>query len=650
MFLRVLILLLSGFWSLTAQPAQAEEAPRHTQARIFSTVEGVDQLKTVPVGIEVRLDPGWKTYWRTPGEVGLAPVFDWSGSMNVKKARLQWPAPSRFAAFDIDNYGYENSITFPVDIKPQETGKPVSLSLKLDLLICNKICIPESHRLSLTIPAGAAKVSADQGALAAAMQKIPAIGDEGGFSIQNIWLETGDDGKIYFHVNAGAPAPFGADADMFVEHSSFISIGKPAFSYDSAQQRLHIQAPVRSSETLETLQKILGQGRITLTVVDQGRAFERQTALNGEKAPRIAENISRLAQEHLNLGILFFAFMGGLILNLMPCVLPVLSLKILSVLSHGGKDHRIHRWALFRNFMASAAGILFSFWLMAGALTALKTAGQSIGWGIQFQHPGFLIFLIAVLSAFAAKMWGLYEIQVPRFIARNLPARHEHEPTLAGHFLTGAFATLLATPCTAPFLGTAVSFALAGAAADIFIVFTFLGIGLAFPYIILALSPQIFKYMPKPGRWMVTFKKVLAVALALTAAWLVSVLITISSQPTLDSGWSLFDETLIMPAVEDGKTVVVDVTADWCLTCKANKRLVLDQQDVEDALSAPNILRLQADWTQRNETIAAYLKKYGKYGVPFNIVYGPGAPNGIILNELLSKQEIMRALAEASDE
>jgi suppressor for copper-sensitivity B len=140
------------------------------------------------------------------------------------------------------------------------------------------------------------------------------------------------------------------------------------------------------------------------------------------------------------------------------------------------------------------------------------------------------------------------------------------------------------------------------------------------------------------------------VALALTAAWLISVLITISGQPTLDSGWSLFDEALIVSAVEDGKTVVVDVTADWCLTCKANKRLVLDQKDVEDALSAPNILRLQADWTQRSETIAAYLRKYGKYGVPFNIVYGPGAPNGIILNELLSKQEIMRALAEASDE
>jgi suppressor for copper-sensitivity B len=156
--------------------------------------------------------------------------------------------------------------------------------------------------------------------------------------------------------------------------------------------------------------------------------------------------------------------------------------------------------------------------------------------------------------------------------------------------------------------------------------------------------------MPKPGRWMVVLKKVLAGALALTAVWLVTVLFTVSTQATLDDGWTTFDESLIAPAVEDGKTVVVDVTADWCLTCKANKRLVMDQPEVEDAISGPNILRLQADWTQRNETIAAYLRKYGKYGVPFNIVYGPGAPNGIILNELLSKQEIMRALTEATDE
>ena len=247
-------------------------------------------------------------------------------------------------------------------------------------------------------------------------------------------------------------------------------------------------------------------------------------------------------------------------------------------------------------------------------------------------------------------MWGLFEIPLPRLLAKHLAIRHEHAPTLLGHFLTGAFATLLATPCTAPFLGTAVGFALSREAADIMIVFTFMGLGLAAPYMLLAVSPRIFKYMPKPGRWMVTLKKVMSVALALTAVWLINVLITISTQPTLDDGWTKFSEALIKPAVEEGKTVVVDVTADWCLTCKANKRLVFDQQEIEDALFVPNVLLLQADWTHRDESISAYLKKYGRYGIPFNIIYGPGAPQGIILSELPSKEDVMHALAEAAAE
>ena len=261
-----------------------------------------------------------------------------------------------------------------------------------------------------------------------------------------------------------------------------------------------------------------------------------------------------------------------------------------------------------------------------------------------------LIFLIVVLSVFAANMWGLFEVPLPRAIAKHLAARHEHEPTLLGHYLTGAFATLLATPCTAPFLGTAVGFALSRQTLDIFVIFTCIGLGLALPYILLALSPKLFRYLPKPGHWMITLKKALAVILAITAIWLINVLITITTMPTLDEGWQPFGEALIAPAVRDGKTVMVDVTADWCLTCKANKRLVLEQSDIVDALSGPEILRLQADWTRHDEKIAIYLEKYGRYGIPFNAVYGPGAPDGIILPELLSKKAVLDALATAAGE
>jgi suppressor for copper-sensitivity B len=649
MFLRFLTLLIASFWFLT--PAMAGEAPRYTQARLFSAVKGVDHLKTIQVGVEVKLDEGWKAYWRTPGEAGLAPVFTWTGSENFKTAKILWPAPHRFTAFDIDNFGYEDKVVFPVEITPEEEGKPIALKLKLDLLVCKNLCVPSTQMLTLTIPAGEAEVSGDQPLLAEALRKVPATEESNDFSIKNLWLEEGSDKKVTLHAFGHAAAAPGEGADMFVESQSFLSVGKPAFIYNAGTHDLQIEASIRSDDTLDNLKKNLSGGSLTLTFVDGDRAFERRAALGGGKQETHAvDNILRATQEHADPAILLLAFIGGLILNLMPCVLPVLSLKILSVLSHGGKDHRQHRWTIFRNFMASAAGIVFSFWLMAAALIALKDAGETIGWGIQFQYPGFLVFLILVLSAFAANMWGLFEIPLPRFLAKNLAVRHENEPTLLGHFLTGAFATLLATPCTAPFLGAAVGFALSRQAVDIMVVFTFLGLGLAAPYILLALSPRIFKYMPKPGKWMVTLKKILSVALALTAVWLVSVLVTVSTQPTLDDGWTKFNEALIRPAVDEGKTVVVDVTADWCLTCKANKRLVFDQQEVEDAMFVPNVLLLQADWTHHDEAISAYLKKYGRYGIPFNIIYGPGAPDGIILSELPGKKDVLRALAEAAGE
>lgn len=641
------------FMTILPVSAHADTPPHHTRAQLISSLSGTGQNKLIQAGVAVTLDKDWKTYWRTAGEAGLAPVFDWHGSTNIKEAKILYPAPTRFIEQDTDNFGYADTVTFPVEITPEHIGQAISLRLKFDLLVCNQLCVPETHRLSLDIPAGKAVVSPAADTIAQALVKLPIKGDKPYFTLEKIWLEQDEqDSKIYLKALARSEEPPAESADMFVEHPSFPMLGKAVFTYDAPLQRLEIRMPFHSADTFETIEKSLLDGALTLTYTDGiGHAFENDRMLSvAPSALTPAKPLAAIALQSLDLRILLFAFLGGLILNLMPCVLPVLSLKILSVVSHGGKDHRIYRGQIFKNFMASALGILFSFWLMAGALVALKSAGKSIGWGIQFQHAGFLLFLITLLLIFAANMWGFFEIPLPRFIAKTASKTHEHTPTMTGHFMTGAFATLLATPCTAPFLGTAVGFALAREVFDIYTVFTFLGLGLAAPYIVLALSPRIFKYMPKPGKWMLTLRKVLAVALLVTAAWLLNVLITVSTQATLDEGWQAFNEALIKPAVDNGKTVIVDVTADWCLTCKANKRLVLEQDDIMEALSNPNILRLQADWTGRDETISAYLKKFGRYGIPFNIVYGPAAPEGIILSELLTKKEVLDALAQATDE
>lgn len=639
-------LLLFAPLAASAQPQAPEN---RATVRLFSPVTATGTEKAVPLAIDITLQDGWKTYWRTPGDAGLAPELDYAASANVESVDILYPAPHRFTIFDIDNYGYKKHVVLPIDVMTATPGQPLDFRASLDLLVCSDICVPETHEISFSLPAGEAAPSADKPAYDAAMALLP-VPANADFTFNNAYLSTDSENIHYLIVTAqSARAPSG-DSDLFVETMSQTGFAKPDTSYDRDSKTLTFKARVHSTAPIEALRAELLRQDATLTYVDDKGAYEQtlqvtETPAGMSVLEESADTPALLPQ--ISLQLIFFAFLGGLILNLMPCVLPVLSLKVMSVLSHGKEESRRK---IFRNFMASAAGIIASFWLMAGTLSVMKAAGDTIGWGIQFQHPAFLIFLIVIILVFALNMWGLFEIPLPRFIASRVKARHEQEPTMTGHFLTGAFATLLATPCTAPFLGTAIGFALAGSVFDIFTIFTFLGLGLALPYILLALLPGLFKYMPRPGVWMLVLRKLLALALVATALWLASVLYTVSTQPTLDAGWQKFDESLIAPAVADGKIVIVDITADWCITCKANKRLVLEQEDIVNAMSQANMLKLQGDWTQRDETIAAYLRKYSKFGIPFNIVYGPAAPDGIILPELLSKSDVTGALLEAAGE
>lgn len=648
-FSTLLLTLLLAFAGPAA--AQVAGAPSHATARLISPITAAGQSTTVPVAVEIVLEDGWKTYWRSPGDAGLAPVFDWTGSQNIAKTEVHYPAPHRFTAADLDNYGYGGKVVFPIDITPATRDAALELRLKLDILVCHDVCIPETKQLSLSLPAGNASPSPDADAYQYGIDRLPAAAGADDFAVQRAFIDYDTENRNYLVIEARAVNAPSKDADVFIEHSSGIVFGRPAVDYDRVSNTLTLRAPAPESRTIDALNEALNGQDIVVTLTDGGQALETTVAVSDRPAGEavMGPGLAEKARE-FDLRILLIAFIGGMILNLMPCVLPVLSIKILSVLSHGGKNKQENRGQIFRNFMASALGILFSFWIMAGSLAALKSAGQSIGWGIQFQHPAFLLFLIVLLVGFAANMFDLFDIPLPRFIARNIPAKHEHEPTLIGHFLMGAFATLLATPCTAPFLGTAVGFALARGTFEIFVIFTCLGLGLALPYILLAVSPGLFRFMPKPGRWMRTMKKVLALLLLVTAGWLASVLITVTATPALDAGWEKFDVARIAPAVQNGQTVIVDVTADWCLTCKANKKLVLQTKEIVAAISADNIVRLQADWTHRDEAIADYLRSFGKYGIPFNVVYGPRAPRGIVLPELLTQDAVLHALTEATGE
>jgi len=677
-------------------PAQGAAGPwqqtETVEGRLIAAVEGTGSLDRVPLGLHLKMKPGWKTYWRSPGDAGLPPQLSWEGSGNLAGTDFRWPAPHRFTLFGIETFGYDGEVVFPITAHAAQPGQPLDLKASVDLLVCSEICVPQHLDLTLAVPAGPALSSGgDANLIARFASYVPGDGAASGLGIESV--RTSGKGLI---VTATAREPF-VDPDLFVENAAGAVFGAPTLAFADGNRRITITLP-------PTGQPMALDGLpVTLTLVDGARSMETAATVNAGSAARTG-----LSGAPGLIAILGFALIGGLLLNLMPCVLPVLSLKLLSVVSHGGSAPREIR----AGFLASAAGILFSFLVLAGAAIALKLTGSAVGWGIQFQQPLFLVFMVVLVTGFAANLWGLFEIPLPRIIADIAVGGHNsghnpdgtHTTSLGGHFATGALATLLATPCSAPFLGTAVGFALARGPLEILAVFTALGLGLALPYLLIAVFPALASRMPRPGRWMLVLRRVLGGTLALTGVWLLSVLAVQASPAAalaigalmatlilvlairkrlpgririaggalaavlaltafglpltldrhasqaaaaIDGRWTPFDKTAIAGQVAAGRTVFVDVTADWCITCQANKKLVLTRGSVAERLSGKDIVPMRADWTLPDDRIAAYLAEHGRYGIPFNMVYGPGAPDGIPLPELLTEAAVMDALDRA---
>lgn len=405
----------------------------------------------------------------------------------------------------------------------------------------------------------------------------------------------------------------------------------------------------------------------------------------------------------LHLGLmLLLALLGGLILNAMPCVLPVLSLKVFALVKEAGKG----RAEVVVGALTTSLGILVSFWVLALGAVVARAAGASVGWGIQFQEPVFVTFLTVVVVLFCLNLWGLFEIPLPSRLARLTESGPRQG--VPGHLATGMFATLMATPCSAPFLGTAVGFALAQEAATILAIFTAVGVGMALPYLAVAVAPGALRLLPRPGPWTETLKGVMGFLLAGAAVWLffvlaaqisaerlallklgllgmalflwlrqgrpavaparrlgtlgvvASVLFTlgvplyggeIGREPTEVHteriAWVPFERQRLDALVADGRLVFVDVTADWCFTCKVNERLVLETRTVADAFEAHEVVPMKADWTNRDPEIGAYLAEFGRYGIPFYVLYRPGQEPHLF-GELITRDGIVSTVRSAA--
>ncbi|MCK5818262.1 MAG: thioredoxin family protein [Psychromonas sp.] len=657
----------------------------------------VDQAhKAVQALLNVNLDGDWKTYWRSPGEGGIAPALNWQkNSKNINSVDWFWPAPKRYVVLGVNTIGYKHHINFPLKIKVNDLNKEVLLKGVLTLPSCTNICVLTDYPIELRFTPSMLKVNSDVSfKYQKAKGTVPIVVTEDAINkahenvnithLETYWNNKTQQLTVQIDTNSAWKK---ADVFADIQDKNFknVSFSVPTISIKG--KRLTAKFTAKSWAGKVNLSSAI----IHTTLISKN--------LSVEVISKPSLHMLKIKHDQASQNILkmfLFALLGGLILNIMPCVLPVLGMKLSSILG----THGIERTKIRRQFLASSAGIISSFWILAGFLLLVKLSGNALGWGIQFQNPYFIAAMVVITAVFAANMLGIFEIQLPSRLQTWLATRGDQ--SYIGHYLQGMFATLLATPCSAPFLGTAVAFALGASNYELVAIFTALGIGMSIPWLLIAAFPIIAQRLPKPGKWMNSIKIFFALMILATCLWLLSLMtifiglskvltivtillltffiliyrthgkkllyIIISlliilcaatlsirhlyennrlAQKQIDLHWQVLDSKTIDQQVAAGKTVFVEVTADWCVTCKANEIGVIDQEPVYSALQANNIVLMKGDWTKPSTKVTQFLHRYGRYGVPFNIVYGPNAPKGIKLSTILSKKAVIDALNQA---
>ncbi|WP_414932906.1 protein-disulfide reductase DsbD family protein [Vibrio europaeus] len=684
-------LMLSSVLFSTLAFAQVETGwmvnPDHPPAKTRFVVTGqVNPTdKTVEGFLEVALEGDWKTYWRSPGEGGIAPTISWQGSSNLDSVDWHWPYPQQFNLLGINTLGYKGDTLIPMTLHVEDFNKPVSLDAKLTLSSCTTICVLTDYPFSLDFIPSELVVSEQAmyqhaQAISQVPKASPLISEQSA-----VWDSSTNQLQVTLI------KPLGWDAPELIIDSRVEAISDYSYALN------HLKVEGEKLVAVFDVSTWLGDINLSEQSVD---VTIKDTDFIAEQAAQVTKGLVSAPIPSFSLvEMIGFALLGGLILNVMPCVLPVLGMKLSGVISAQGIERRKVRL----QFLASSAGILTSFWLLAAFLLILKFSGSAIGWGIQFQSPWFIGFMVAVTALFGANMLGLFEIRLSSNTNTWLASKGDN--SYAGHYLQGMFATLLTTPCSAPFLGTAVAFALAASTVDMLVIFTALALGMALPWIIVALFPGLASYLPKPGAWMNKVKLLFGVMMLLTSVWLLYLLanhlpvfwvivlavtallvvlmrikkvygdkaFVISGGASLlllagglvigsmtadhwstplpeDLPWVRLSNEAITESVANGNTVFVNVTADWCVTCKANKIGVILQDPVYSALQHPNVTPIQGDWTHPDGLVTDYLRANGRFGVPFNIVYGPNAPQGIPLPVILTDESVTQALKQASGE
>ena len=694
-YLPAIGLLLTGFMLpysmvVSAQTISDRAVTPHVQAQLIASVVAVQPGTEIYLGVNQKIIPHWHTYWINPGDSGTPTTIEWTLPEGASASDIIWPAPSRFSMGSVTNYAYENNVTLLTKVKIPEgiqLGEQFTAQALVNWLVCEEECIPQTVELALSLPVVAVSESVGRGdaRIDEAIARLPVASPWDIRAQQSAIDPETAQGELTLHIALSETQLAQIDDIWFYPYDwgriqqSGEQVRKPV----NGGIELTIntgEAPLKTGNALAGVLVITEQAN-DATAKPIARGFEVSTFVQATPISAATSSISFFSA-------VFLALLGGIILNLMPCVFPVLSIKALSLVSHANQSAAQIR----AHGVVYTLGVLASFALLAVLLILLKAGGAQIGWGFQFQSPLFVMAVAYLMFAVGLSLSGVFFIGGS---VAGVGSSLTEKPGYSGSFFTGVLATIVATPCTAPFMAAALGYALVQPAAKLLAIFLSLGLGLALPYLLLTCWPRLQRWLPRPGMWMERAKQVLGFPMYAAAIWLVWVLVqqagvnaivialggmlliafaawlydtTFSASTAVrnagrasalalllltlvisylsvgsssasvenaadkqrkaaEQSWETYSEARLNELLSEGRPVFLNFTASWCISCLVNERVALSAEKVKATFKEQGIVYLKGDWTNRDLAITQFLQKFNRSGVPLYVFYPAGKSN-----------------------